>query len=459
MKLWKIAFTVLLWVFPWHSPLSASVEQERQTEESMMTMPEDRSPQEEASSFSDLIKRGFSSNLRALVFLNAHYPGHSTQNPKNTFLKLYKYSGELHLRPDFILETPLLSGVFKPRLISYHRWGERDLPTHESATHYRVFVNEWIAQLKPHPSFIVSFGKEKLLWGPSMLSGPSNILFKDTEKTNPFSEVEGKYLAKAVYMPSSSVTVSLMQKIQEEEDKQGNRPKQLNALKIDLMGSDYSLSLIGYQRKGERFRFGGYGQWTASDALVLYYDGIVSRGTDSLFPAEDQAHPLGGEFIRKYDNAGRLFTTVTAGGSYTFLSGTTFSMEFFYNGAGYNAEEAAQYYRLRKNAAGNYSAGGTLSSISGKTLAEALNAGSPFLRQHYVMAQFQKREIRNVMDVMLRYIHNLQENSGQTLTILEWKVTDRLQFFNINTIGTGRRDTEFRSIVSKSFMVGLELHF
>jgi len=328
-----------------------------------------------------------------------------------------------------------------------------------TAAHSRVFVSEWLAQLKPHPSCIVSFGKEKLLWGPSMLSSPSNILFKDTEKANPFSEVEGKYLAKAVYMPNSSVTVSLMQESREEVDKQGNPLRQLNALKIDLMRSNYSLSLIGYQRRGERFRLGSYGQWTASDALIVYYDGIVSRGTDELFPAEDQAAPLGGEFIRKHDTTGRLFTTITAGGSYTFLSGSTLSMEFLYNGTGYNAEEAVQYYRLRNNAADNYSAGGALASVSKKTLAEALNAGSPFLRQYYVMAQFQKREIRNIMDVMLRYIHNLQENSGQVSTIFEWNVADRIQFFNINTIGVGRRNTEFRSILSKSIMLGLELHF
>lgn len=408
------------------------------------------------STLPELIRSGFSYKLHALMFLDVRYPGHSTQNPENAFLRLHRYSGEIHLRPDFFLETPLISSVFKPRLISYYRKWEDGVMKNEADDHTRAYVNEWLMQLKPHPSLFVSFGKEKLLWGPSFMLSPSNILFKDTEKANPKREIEGKHLIKLTGLPGSVLTFTGIYETQNDESAP-NRP--VRALKVDIMGSSFQTSFIGYLQQKDRFRLGSFGQVTASDALVLYYDGIISRGADTLYPVEDQAHPLGGEFIRKHDRSGRLFAAVTAGGSYTLLSGATLTAELLYNSAGYNTAEAARYYRIRKNAAGHLFDNDAISGLSRKTLFETYNAGSSFLRRYYLMLQFQQREIRNVLDLIVRYTHSMDENSGQFSTILEWRLSDRIQLFNINTVGVGRRETEFKSILSKSFLVGLELHF
>jgi hypothetical protein len=218
--------------------------------------------------------------------------------------------------------------------------------------------------------------------------------------------------------------------------------------------------VIGYQRQDDRFRLGSFGQWTASDALVLYYDGIVTKGPDAFYPIEDQAGPLGGAFVRKYEGSGRLFTTVTAGGAYTFLTGSTTSIEFLYNGQGYNDAEAAEYYRLRQSASDHFFEGNALAGLSQATLGGALNNGLPFLRRYYLMGQYQVREIRNVLDVIMRYTHSLEEHTGQASSILEWRLSDRVQFFNINVVAVnGGRDSEFGSILSKSFLAGIEVHF
>jgi hypothetical protein len=154
-----------------------------------------------------------------------------------------------------------------------------------------------------------------------------------------------------------------------------------------------------------------------------------------------------------------LFRTVTAGGAYSFISGATAGIEFLYNGMGYDDAEARQYYQLRKTAAVHLFEKSSLSPLSHKTLAEALNTGSPFLRRYYLMAQFQQKEIKNVLDIILRYTHGLEEKPGQFSTILEWQVAERIQLFNINTLAIGGSDTEFKSVIPKSFMIGLELHF
>jgi hypothetical protein len=292
MRLRKIVLAALIWMGLCFCSLSVSAQEDRGLPESATGSDKDRSSHERAPSLADLIKNGFSSNLRALLFFNAQYPGHSTQNPENAFLDLYRYSSELHLRPDFFLETPLVSGVFKPRMISYYRWWEDGVTKGDTNAHSRVFVNEWLIQLKPHSSLFISFGKEKLLWGPSFLVSPSNILFKDTEKANPEIETEGKYLTKLIYLPNKTLTFAAIYETQKEENQPQETIKPVRALKLDIMGNSFFASIIGYLQNA-RFRLGSFGQWTASDALLLYYDGIVSKGTDALYPIQDQDNPRG----------------------------------------------------------------------------------------------------------------------------------------------------------------------
>ncbi|HUJ18355.1 MAG TPA: hypothetical protein VL197_10225 [Nitrospirota bacterium] len=94
------------------------------------------------------------------------------------------------------------------------------------------------------------------------------------------------------------------------------------------------------------------------------------------------------------------------------------------------------------------------------TLAETLNTGLPFLKRYYVMGQFQVREIKSVLDVIVRYIYGLEEHAGQASTIVEWQVSDRIQLFNINTAAVDHgSQNEFNSLINKSFMAGIEIHF
>jgi hypothetical protein len=403
---------------------------------------------------------GFSSNIRGLLFVNAQYPSQNSQNPNNAFLQLERYSSNAELRPDFYYDRSSVSAVFKPRLIYSHQWWEDGAMKGETDSLSKAFVNEWYAQGKLHETLLLSFGKQKLLWGPSFLNSPSNLFFKDTEKINPKAEVEGKYLARAVWLPTKAATVSLIAETQQDENERGETVKPMQALKADILGTDFLISLIGYHGRDDRFRLGSYGQWTASDAILLYYDGFISKGTDVLYPLREPGHPVGGEFVPKYSNSARLFATMTACGSYTFLSGSTFSMEFLYNEAGYNDAEASDYYALRENAAAHLFVGGMISGLSMINLADAFGTGSSSLRRYYVMAQFMSREIRSVVDLALRYTYGVEEHAGQVSTILEWQLSDRMQLFNINTVSPDSGgNNEFNSLFTKSFMAGIEYHF
>jgi hypothetical protein len=399
-------------------------------------------------------------NIRVLTTFDYQDPSRSTQNPDNAFARLYRYSGEVALRPDLIVDTPIVSWSFKPRVTYFYRWWKDGVTKGETDQEARFFVNEWMIQPKPTDNLFFSFGKQKLLWGNSFLVSPSNILFRDTEKVNPKAEVEGKYLARVTWLPSSKVTVNLISRTQKEENVLGETAQPIRAVKVDVVGGSYLVSLISYFQQHERFRLGSYGQWTASDAVVLYYDGIVSRGSDVLYPIIDPNLPLSGEFQRINADSSGLFPIVTAGGSYTFLSGETLNLEFLYNGSGYNNSEADAYYQLRQNGATHFFDSGVIGALSHLTLAQSLTTGSDLLRRYYLMAQVQSREIQNVLNIIVRYTHGLEEHAGQASSIIEWKMTDRLEFFNINTVAVSRgRNTEFNALLDRSFLAGIEAHF
>jgi hypothetical protein len=400
-----------------------------------------------------------SSNIRVLVFGELQDPAHSSQNPDNAFLRLPRYSTSVQLRPDLFADTTYVNWSFKPRVTATATWWRDGEPAGERDREARFFVNEWMAQVKPTNELFVSFGKEKLLWGASFLVSPSNILFRDTEKVNPKTEVEGKYLSRVVYLPNRAVTISGISETRREQDAFGGPLSPIRAVKVDVLGGSSQVSVIGYAQQSERFRFGSYGQWTASDAVVLYYDGIVSKGSDAFYPVPDSANPLGGGFTQRYKDSNRYYGAVTAGGTYTFLSGGSASLEFLYNGAGYDDADAENYYALRQNAAEHYFDTGALAGLSRQTLAGSLNTGTSFLRRYYLMVQVQEREIGNTLDVMLRYVRSLEERSGQIAAILEWQATKRMQVFSLSTVAVGAKDTEFSSIVARSFIAGIELHF
>jgi hypothetical protein len=401
----------------------------------------------------------FRSSFRLQTTATMQEPSLSSQNPDNAFLHMPRYSAQVLLLPDFAIDTPRVNWTFKPRFSATASWWRDGMPAGERDRDARFYVNEWMLQPKLTDDLFVSFGKEKLLWGASFLVSPSNILFKDTEKANPKAEVEGKYMGRAVYMPNKNVTIMGIDETQRQENATDGPLRPIRALKVDVLGSSSQVSVIGYSQQHERFRLGSYGQWTASDAVVLYYDGIVSRGTDVLYPVLDPAHPLGGGMEPVNEQSSRPFATVTVGGSYTFLSGETLSLEFLYNGAGYDDDEARNYYSLRQHAAAGYVGNGPLAGLSAMTLAETLNPGMPFLRRYYLMAQVQEREIGNVLDVMVRFVRSLEENSGLASVIVEWQVAKRVQLFTIDSIAFGGKETEFRSLVEKSFLAGVELHF
>jgi hypothetical protein len=404
----------------------------------------------------------FSYSIKTLLWQNTIYPSDSSQNPENAFLRLSRYSTELHVRPDVYLTFPHLTGMFKPRLTSYYKRWEDGMLENKTDNQTEVFTNEWKAQADIASSFFVSYGKERLLWGPSFLTSPSNPFYIGNERQNPKIELEGKYFFKMSYLPTDNLTFTLINQFRESGDENLDEEdfRRIHGLKTDIVGENYFISLLASRRKEDhRIRFGSYGQWTVSDPLLIYYDGRISRGIDTLFPDIKTNHILNGELVKKYKDSNKIFSTIVLGGSFTTLTSDTVSVEFLYNNAGYNNGQFDDYHQIRKRAADTLLNDSTLSGFAAKTLVETQNTGNQFLRRYYLMCQYQRMEIKDILDITLRYTQGLQDGSGLFISIAEVGITDSLQFFSINNIGVGGGENEFKSIFKTNIMFGLEYSF
>ncbi|RPH49875.1 MAG: hypothetical protein EHM85_12340 [Desulfobacteraceae bacterium] len=407
-----------------------------------------------------IIKEKFSYELRLLTYGSYLSPATSTQNPGNNFLKLQSYEADLEVRPDLRLNLEFLTLSAKPRMLFEKKIWEIGAMDGNSKSRDDWFINEWLARLKVSENIFFSYGRENLQWGPSYLFSPSNPFFTDNGRNNPKREVPGMDFARLVIIPESSWTVSLITNTDEGRnitDSPVSFSKSF-ALKVDYTGRENYGSIILSHREDSTEKLGMFGGSTVSDAFIIYGEGSVAKSSRALYPVEDGS-PFGASMKRIHSEDSDLKPVLLAGGSYTFLSGGTLTLEYVYNGSGYSDSEAENYYGLRRRAAEAFSSGSQLSGLSRLILSETFNTGHRFLRKNYSLLQYNHNDIQDTLDFTFRLTHNLDDSSFQFIAIGGYSLGDHLELFSVITINSGRGDSEFGSLVKSQVMAGIEYTF
>jgi len=405
------------------------------------------------------IEDGFDSSIRVVTFGMYQDLAKSTQNPDNNFLDLARYRYDLELRPDFRLNWRILDLGVKPRVnLRWQQWKEGNRDGDEDWDE-DWYLNEWIVRVRVGENLFVSYGRENLQWGPSYLISPSNPFFRDNGRRNPIQEVPGMDFGRIVWLPDEWWTLSFIANTGKgrQENLFGDFEKTY-ALKFDYTGQESYASLIVSHRSGDRDRLGGFAGWTATDALLLYAEGAVSKGTNALYP-EKTDNPLGATMEAVADESSSIEGIALIGGSYTLAVGPTLTVEYVHNSPGYSDEEAGDYYELRRNAADNLSSPGTIGELASLTLSQTLDPGLSLQRRNYAMFQYIQTDIRDVLDITCRWTQNIDDGSGQLISIVQYYWGDHIQLFSVGTINSGGSDTDFGSILDYQWMLGLEYTF
>ena len=405
------------------------------------------------------IKQGFSYTFRNILFGTLSRPSDSTQNPNNDFLNIPRYTVELDLRPDLSFNFRKLFLVAKPRLdLIWSKW-ETGSKSGETDTDDDWYINEWLAGLNVVNGLFVSYGRENLQWGPSRFVSPSNPFFPFNGQANPKREVPGMDFARLVWVGNTSWTTSLIANLGQGRMDFPYGFERTYALKVDYTGNKKYGSLIGSYQEENRGTLGGYGGWWISDAMLLYTEGSVSKGTNAFYPQYDPASPFGIEMTASRDDESSPEGLLTVGASYTMEWGATFTLEYFFNSPGYNDDETGLYDELRKRAADDFYSPPPLSTYSNMALTQTLYPRLRFLRKNYLTFQFYQVEIQDVLNIIMRYTYNIDDGSSVFVPYLTYNIGDYFQLFVTGDQRFGSENSEFRSLIDYSYMLGVEFTF
>lgn len=414
---------------------------------------------ESAGTWKDLLSEDLAYSLRMLIYGTYEKVADSYQNPNNDFFQIPRYRAKFELRPDIYLNFQQVDLSAKPRMT--YEWLKWEDGVRKGDTDWddEWFINEWLARVRVTENLFVSYGRENLQWGPSFLLSPSNPFFADNGRSNPKRELSGMDFARLVWLQGMSWTLSLIANL--DEGRQTFPFSEFNktyALKVDYSGQEGYTSLILSHMESDGNRLGGFAGWTASDALLLHGEGVIERGTNALYP-KTADNPFGATMEVIDDDDSSLKGTVLVGGSYTLALGPTLSVEYVYNGPGYSDDQADEYSRLRRKASDGFDIASSIQGLSLLTLGQTADTRLRLLRRNYVMFQYSHNDIKNALNLMFRWTQNIDDGSGQFVSLVDYLVGDHTQLFFVGTLNSGGGNTEFGGILDHQFVIGLDYTF
>lgn len=406
------------------------------------------------------IAEHFSFDVRILTYAIIQEPANSSQNPGNNVLQLPHYSADLEIRPDLRLTIDPVELSVKPRMkLDYSYWQEGNRRG-ESEWEDDWYINEWLARLRLLQNLFISYGRENLQWGPSYLFSSSNPFFQDNGRQNPYLEVPGMDFGRVVWIPGNAWTLSFIANTDEGRNKTiGPNPfEKTYALKLDYTGRENYASAILSYKEHSKPSFGFFGGWTLSDAILLYGEGVIRQGSDALYPQQDSS-PFRASMRALHHDDHSIKPVLLIGGSYTFGTKGTLTLEYIYYGPGYSNTEADTYYSLRKKAAKVLPLGGGISRLAQMTLGQTATTGLRFLRRNYAMVQYIQTNIKNKIDLTVRWTQNLDDGSGQSTGLVAYYLGEHLELFSVGAVTVGSKNSEFRSLIDYHVMIGLKYTF
>jgi hypothetical protein len=369
------------------------------------------------------IERGFYSRLNVLAFGITQEPADpSSLNPDNT-LGISRYQAVINPRVDLNLDFRRLELSVKERfLYVWERW-EDGLPAGREDSTAQFYLNEWFARYRLLDDLFVSYGRENLQWGPSVLISSSNPFNPQNGRNNPRVEVPGLDYARAVWIPSSNWSASFIANtnpgrlfsanlfgldqtsfVGPATNVEARQFLPSYALKVDFTGDGKYFSLIPSYREQTGFQAGFFGGWNVSDAWLLYGEGTGGEQRDFQ---------------------------VQAGTAYTFEEGETVNLEYYHNENGCLLDNIRDCF------------------VQGQ-----VNSRDVYFRQDYLMGQYSDTKIWGDFNVNLRWIHDLNDQSNQFIGIFEYEAGRNTLLYLIANGFTGSSQSEFGSLLKYSLFVG-----
>ena len=403
-----------------------------------------------------------------LPMLTVQQPTDSPQNPDNALMTLERLNATVHVRPNFAFRAGAISLGIRPRLIAEYSEIQDGQYDGDSDSDIDVFVNEGYAEWRVLPSFVVSVERRNLQWGGGFITSPSNPFYRTTGKTRPQAELAGKDFVIVSLIPNDLFSLTAMMNVGEgEAETEGSREsfKQTYALKATFTFDNFSLSPVASYQDDDRLRIGGFGSWTASDAVVLFFDASFAEGSNGRYVTPIDGDPLGMAFDTTKDDDGRIYSEILVGGAYTFEGGTTLTGEYLYYGEGYDEDDADDYYELVTRSGEAFAYQGddpmqqALIQLGARNLYYSLQNNLAFRGQHYVTVYANRSDLWDRLDVTCGGTMNLADQSFYAFFNNSLNLVESLDTFLNLLAYSQKEDTEYQGVFDYMATFGFTWYF
>lgn len=370
-------------------------------------------------------------------------------NPDNLIAVLPSQQYDLLLRPKLSLDLDKLKLWVSPRfgVRSERINGERGSDT-------STYVQEAGALYTVDDHMSLAVERNVMLWGPSLFSSPSNPFFSSSNQSNPFVELSPRDFARARYAPNDRWAISVIGNVRLGRDvDEYTQFRPITALSVEHTGDTYSVNLVAAKRSG-LFHVGLFGQWTVSDALLLYSDLGYRTRTDARVPVRNDS-VIGWGFSPRGD---RDEFDGLVGMNFTTGRGDTLSLELRHNTQGLSGREFEQ---LRRAAVDALAAAEDPALVrdAALLLGAAADLRTRSLRRNYLHAQYLVRELTPRLGINMLAVHSLDDRSTQWIGVANYYITDESRIsLNIIT-SSGGQDTEFRRFFNLGVFLGYKYFF
>ncbi len=357
----------------------------------------------------------------------------SVLNPDNQIAHMADRSATAELRLNLKAENDVLRFTARPILLAR----ASHVPHDGSETENDAYLSQWEVRLRAAEAWNIALGRDVLNWGPAQFRSPSSPYYFDNGRSDPMRELSGMDSAKVSWTPDRQSTLTLAYVAASGHDAPDDDPWHDSWLvKLDRRGDDWAYGLIAADAPDRPAFYGAFGQFTLSDAIMLYGEVGSSSLTPELQSPSDPSQPFAAT-----KNSPRK-TTALIGASYTFENGTSLAAEVLHDGHGYTSSEEVAYFQRAATSQANAGL--------------ALSQQPRLLGRDYLHVVWQSNMMDDGGFWRLMYTHGFTDGGDELAAYAETVLSRHVTAFLTAVLPHGDARQEFSSLYRNSITLGLK---
>jgi len=299
-----------------------------------------------------------------------------------------------------------------------------------------AYLSLWQLRLRVQDAWSIAAGREVLNWGPAQFRSPSSPFYFDNGRSNPMRELSGVDALKVSWNPDMQRTLTLAHLTGSGHLAQ-NIWRNSDLFKAEQRGDDWAGGLGLAQTPGQGLFAGVHGQYSASDAWLLYGEAASSTRANALqSPADTNLlYSILPRSARK--------TVMLAGIAWTFDNGHSLNAEYLHDGHGYSPAEQTAYYRR--------------ASASPLNTSMALQFAPPLLGRDYLHLVWQSNLMESGGYWRMMASHSFSDHGNELSGYSEFSLNRQVTVFMLGALPAGGTQQEFSSLLRYSVTAGIKV--